>query len=235
MFPKDEPSLLFALRHDQLLALCHMITSTRMIHNFNPQRLDLLIEVKEGLNWRDMLDKLPWCPSVVSKLTRPLHTTQAGMAKSFLVVQTTQLSVRQQLQPEYTIIRMLTTGSHLNKGQYTLPTAPPDTFCVHMDEKVMPSAMRKLNITGKKCKNSAGKVLNKTLNASTRIFTMPLDTQSHQGLLKDFSNTDHVALMTFEEPRGKHLGTMQSSCSYSLRKLCVTLTAKKFGSLYVTL
>ena len=72
-----------------------------------------------------------------------------------------------------------------------------------MDEKVMPSAMRKLNITDKKCKNSAGKVFNKTLNVSTRVFTTQPDTQSHKGLLKDFSHTDHFALMTFEERRGK--------------------------------
>ena len=141
MFPKDDPSFLFAVRHDQLPVLCHMITSSRMIHKSNPQRLDLLIEVKEGLNSRDLLDKLLWCPSVASRLTRPLHTKQAGMAKSFLVVQATQLSLRQQLHPEYTTVCMLTTGSHLDQRQCNLPTAPPDTFCVHMDEKVMPSSM----------------------------------------------------------------------------------------------
>ena len=135
---------------------------------------------------------------MISRLNRALNTTQLGTTKHFLVVQATQLSIKQQLQPEYTEISILTPGSHLDKGKYMLPSAPPDIYYIHIDEKIMPSATRKLSITGIKCKNSAGKVFNKSQNVSTRIFSTQLDAPSKKSLLRDFAHTYHFALMTFE-------------------------------------
>ena len=66
--------------------------------------------------------------------------------------------------------------------------------------------MRDLNVTRKKCKNSAGKVFNKSQNVSTCIFSTQVDAHNKKSLLRDFAHTDHSALMTLEEHKGKQFG-----------------------------
>lgn len=193
--------ILLAVTADEFKSATRTLRATLDIIGTYVNNLDIIVFTPdEGAllpTARGFIDDSPWTMKRVCRVHRPLCREDGTVGWAY-VLTSDQNSRSTGLTPTITTLRLLPPGVAPQKHQVSIPAPLPTLRAVQISVDLQPDLVSYLGLTGSDCTSIPGK-----LRRDTRVHFLDLAEHQVIRVLKRFSQTQHLAVMSIPEYTGE--------------------------------